>query len=189
MSDVAILEIPEVRARVSPITVAQYHDFPEFNERGRRTELIRGIVFEKMPKSPLHRTIATRLYRLILSALPHDFIAWKEEPLTLRDSEPEPDISVARGNENTFSARNATTAAIVIEIAITSASEDRALAALYAEAGVEEYWIVLPRERKIEVYRHPADGIYRELKVIEGEAILECCSVPEIRIALGELFA
>ena len=189
MSEVAILEIPEVRARVSPITVAQYHGFPEFNENGRRTELIRGIVFEKMPKSPLHRTIATRLYRLILSVLPPDFIAWKEEPLTLRDSEPEPDISVARGNESAFIARNATTAAIVIEIAITSASEDRALAALYAESGVEEYWIVLPRERQIEVYRHPVDGIYRERTLMDGDAILECSSIPEIQIALSELFA
>ena len=46
----AILEIPEVRRRVSPLTVEEYHRLDEFNENGRRTELIRGIVIEKMSK-------------------------------------------------------------------------------------------------------------------------------------------
>jgi|GEM_PF-1784418 len=40
----AILEIPEVRQRVSPLSVEEYHRLDEFNENGRRTELIRGIV-------------------------------------------------------------------------------------------------------------------------------------------------
>jgi len=39
-----ILELPEVRNRVSPLTVDEYHRLDEFNEKGRRTELIRGIV-------------------------------------------------------------------------------------------------------------------------------------------------
>lgn len=36
-----MLEIPEVRASISPVTVEQYHGFPEFNGNGKRTELIR----------------------------------------------------------------------------------------------------------------------------------------------------
>ncbi|HEU0040117.1 MAG TPA: hypothetical protein VFR76_12670 [Verrucomicrobiae bacterium] len=39
----AILKIPEVRRRVSPLSVEEYHRLDESNERGRRTEL-RGIV-------------------------------------------------------------------------------------------------------------------------------------------------
>jgi len=37
-----ILEIPEVRQRVSRLTVEEYHRLDEFNENGPRTELIRG---------------------------------------------------------------------------------------------------------------------------------------------------
>ena len=44
----AILEIPEVRQRVSPFSVSEYHRLDERNENGRRTELIRGIVIEKI---------------------------------------------------------------------------------------------------------------------------------------------
>jgi hypothetical protein len=53
----AILEIPEVRQRVSPLSVEDYQRLGEFNEHGRRTELIRAIVIEKMSKSHLHRII------------------------------------------------------------------------------------------------------------------------------------
>ena len=42
----AILDIPEVRQRVSRLSVEEYHRLGEFNENGRRTELIRGIVIE-----------------------------------------------------------------------------------------------------------------------------------------------
>src|SRR5438093_28147 len=93
----AILEIPEVRQRVSRLSLDEYHRLDEFNEHGRRTELIRGIVLEKMSKSPLHRSIAKLLYDRIAHILPQRFLVYQEAPLTLADSEPEPDISVVRG--------------------------------------------------------------------------------------------
>jgi Uma2 family endonuclease len=184
-----MLEIPEVRARVSPITVAQYHQFPEFNENGRRTELIRGIVIEKMSKSPLHSGVASALYDLIRPQVPPGFWLRKEEPLTLADSEPEPDLSLVRGSLADFAEHHPVTAALVIEVTVTSAAIDRSLAALYAESGVEEYWIVLPLERRVEIYRRPESGSYGERSVVEGGALLICESLPSIRVPLGEIFA
>ncbi len=183
-----MLEIPEVRARISPVTVAQYHQFPEFNANGRRTELVRGIVIEKMPKSPLHSSIARRLFKLLQSGLPAHFTLLREDPLTFADSEPEPDLAVVHGDERDFASHHPSTAALVIEIAVTSADEDRSLASLYAEAGVEEYWIVLPVERRIEVYRRPESGAYVDRAVVEGDDTLECRSVPGIGVRLAELF-
>jgi Uma2 family endonuclease len=182
-----LLEIPEVRGRISPVTVAQYHQFPEFNENGRRTELIRGVVIEKMSKSPLHSGIGSTLYELLYPRTPAGFWLRKEEPLTLRDSEPEPDISIVEGRRHDYTARHPVTAELVIEIAITSAAEDRALASLYAEAGVGEYWIVLPVERRVEVHRQPKDGAYTERTTIEGDAVLACASIPALRVSLAEL--
>jgi Uma2 family endonuclease len=185
----SILEIPEVRARVSPIDVAQYHQFPEFNANGRRTELIRGVVIEKMSKSPLHSRIASALYDLIRPQVRPDFWLRKEEPLTLHDSEPEPDLSLVRGEPSAFITQHPSTAALIVEIAVTSAAEDRSLATLYAEAGVDEYWIVLPVERRVEIPRRPEAGFYLERTIVEGDVLLECGSVPAIRIRLRELFA
>src|SRR5262245_48565646 len=164
----AILEIPEVRRRVSPLSVEEYHRLDEFNEHGRRTELIRGIVIEKMSKSPLHASIAKQLYDLIAAALPKGLIVRREDPITLGASEPEPDIAVVRGSVAGFFHAHPTTAELVIEVAVSSAKLDRENAALYAEAGVAEYWIVLCRERRIEVYRRPEAGQYQEIRLAKG---------------------
>lgn len=185
----SILDLPEVRERVSRISVADYHKMDEFNENGKRTELIRGIVIEKMSKSALHRRLAMRLYRLIANAIPEGFFSMKEEPLTLRDSEPEPDVSVVAGAEDDFFSRHPETAALVVEVAISSPALDRASAPLYAEAGVEEYWIVLGREQRVEVYRQPVNGQYLQKHVLSRDQVLQCASVPSVEINLAELFA
>jgi Uma2 family endonuclease len=185
----AILELPEVRQRVSPLSVEEYHRLGEFTGRGKRTELIRGLVIEKKSKSPLHRTLVTLLYRFFIAHLPAGFMVWQEQPLTLADSEPEPDITVTRGGERDFREKHPTTAELVIEIAISSPTLDRANASLYAEAGVKEYWIVLGQESRVEIYRRPESGRYQESVVLGAEDTLECHSVPGVSLPLAGLFA
>jgi Uma2 family endonuclease len=186
---IAILDLPGARQRVSRLSVEEYHRLDEFNENGKRTEFIRGIVFEKMSKSPLHATIATRLFKLLLPALPAGLTARLEQPLTLADSEPEPDLSVVRGQDSDFKRAHPTTAALVVEIAVSSADLDRELAYLYAEAGVEEYWIILCHEQAAEVYHLPVNGVYQEKTTVAAGAALACASVPGVVVSLGELFA
>ena len=185
----AILEIPEVRRRISHLTVEEYHRLDEFNENGRRTELIRGIVIEKMAKSPLHRLVASLLYQLLLQCLPAGFCVWKEEPITLADSEPEPDISVTRGSPRDYGKSHPRTAELVVEVAVSSAALDRESASLYAEAGVQEYWIVCPEEKQVEVYRQPGAKGYAERTVLAPPAILESAALPGVRVDLAALFS
>ena len=158
----------------------------EYNERGRRTELIRGIVIEKMSKSPLHRFIAYVLYKRLVPQVPKGFSVWKEEPLTLADSEPEPDISITRGEMQDYSRAHPFSAELVVEVAVTSAALDRENAALYAEAGVKEYWIVLGTERRVEVYRRPENGRYQETRTLGSEDWLECEALPGVRLQVRE---
>ena len=185
---IAILDIPEVRRRVSPLSVEEYHRLDEFNENGRRTELIRGIVIEKMSKSPLHSSLGKRLYDTISALLPAGFIVRREDPITLADSEPEPDISVVRGSEAEFRAAHPTTAELVIEVAVSSPALDRENASLYAEAGVKEYWIVLGIEQRVEVYSLPESGRYQHIHVLGANDTIECGSVAAIRIRVAGLF-
>ena len=129
------------------------------------------------------------LYRLFLARLPKGFTVWQEQPLTLADSELEPDISVTVGGERDFLEAHPTTAELVIEVAVSSPALDRENASLYAEAGVKEYWIVLGRERQIEVYRRPENGRYQQMVTVSVNATLECLSVPGVRLETAELFA
>jgi len=185
----AILEIPDVRRRVSTLTVEEYHRLDEFNEHGRRTELIRGIVIEKMSKSPLHYGLTKRLYDFFAANAPPGFVVRSEGPITLADSEPEPDVSVVRGAEKDFFRQHPQSAELVIEVAVSSVELDRENASLYAEAGVTEYWIVLGTERQVEVYRRTENGRYQNKRLYGAGDTIECVGVPGVRISLAELFA
>jgi Uma2 family endonuclease len=184
----AILDIPEVRERISRLSVEEYHRLDEFNENGRRTELIRGIVIEKMSKSPLHSAVGKRLYDLIMRLLPGGFVVRREDPLTLRDSEPEPDVAVVQGNEGDFFRAHPSTAALVIEVAVSRPALDRENASLYAEADVKEYWIVLADRREIEVYSQPVEGRYQTRATFRVSDRINSGSVPSIVIALSDIF-
>jgi Uma2 family endonuclease len=190
MTDVLdVLGVPEIRERVSPLSVAEYHQLGEFNENGRRTELIRGIVIEKMSKSPLHRYVANALRRLLEVQIPSDFTLFYQDPITTIDSEPEPDVLVTRGAEVDFRATHPTAAELVIEVAISSLKIDRVKALIYAEAGIKEYWIVCPKEKQVEVYRLPSAQGYAECMVLTAPVILECAALPGVRVDFGALFA
>jgi Uma2 family endonuclease len=53
---------------------------------------------------------------------------------------------------------------------------------------VEEYWIVLPVESRVEVHRRPEAGAYLERTILEGDTTLTCASVPSVSVRLGKLF-
>ena len=86
-------EVPSLRRQISPVSVVEYHLMGELNENGKRTELIRGVIIEKMSKSPAQSIPTGRLYKQLLTAPGETYYVHKEEPLTLRDSEPEPDLA------------------------------------------------------------------------------------------------
>ena len=185
----ALLDVPEIRELVSPLSVAEYHQLGEFNENGRRTELIRGIVIEKMSKSPLHCYVASELRRIVESQVSAEFTVFYQDPITTTDSEPEPDVMVARGAQKEFRTAFPTTAELAVEVAVSSLKIDRLKAQIYAEAGVREYWIMCPREKQVEVYRQPGATGYAERTVVAAPALLECAALPEVRVDLAALFA
>ena len=186
---IELLEVPAIRQRVSPLSVAEYHQLGEFNENGRRTELIRGILIEKISKSPLHRFTAERLRKILAAQITPDCTLFSQDPLTTLDSEPEPDVMVVRGSLADFRTAHPTTAELVVEIAVSSIEIDRVKAGIYAEAGVKEYWIVCPEEKQAEVYRQPGATGYAERTVVAAPAVLECAALPGVRVDLAALFA
>ena len=185
----AILELPEARPLVAHLSVEKFHRGGELGFYGKRAELIRGIVFDKLPMTPLHQKISKRVYDHILKLALPDHSVRHESPLTLRDSEPLPDVSVVAGHDSDFDARHPSTAELVVEVAVSSVAFDRENAALFAEAGVREYWIVLAAKRQVEVYREPEAGEYRERRIYGGDDQLECGAIPAIRLSLAALFA
>ncbi len=185
----ALLERPELRARVSRLSVAACEALVEKGLVDERTELIRGVLLKKMPKSPLHRKLTKWIYDHCRDQRLSGRVVFQEAPLRLADSLPEPDVMIVRGNEADFNTRHPTTAELVVEIAISSVELDREKAALYAEAGVPEYWIVLGEERQLEVHRQPENGVYQQKHLHAVGETLPCGSVPGLQVALDDWFA
>ena len=184
-----ILDLPEVRARMVRLSVESYERLVELGMMDRRVELIRGILLQKLPKSPLHVFLTQRFHEHFYRRLPAGFLVGMYWPLRLEDSEPEPDVVIVRGEERDYDKAHPTTAALVVEVAVSSAALDRENASLYAEAGVPEYWIVLGEERQIEVYRQPENGVYQQKRVYAAGETLVCESVPGLRAPVEDWFA
>ena len=183
----ALLELPTVRERVHPMPVATYHRLVELGALSEKVELIRGIIVTKMSQSPLHELVAQKLMKLLLARVPKGFEVRPERPLTLFDSEPEPDLSVVSGSPDDWTRAHPSTAVLVIEIAVTSTELDESKAAIYAEAGIPEYWLVRPERRSVTVYREPSPEGYRNQMTVPETARLNCIGLPGVEIEVASI--
>ncbi|MEG5082217.1 Uma2 family endonuclease [Microcoleus sp. AT8-B4] len=121
-------------------------------------ELLEGWLVFKMPKNPPHR-VTTRLVRTALeNILPPGWYVDSQEPITLSNSEPEPDIVVVRGDTRQYLDRHpgAEDIALIIEVSDTTLQRDRTVKKrIYARAGIAIYWIVNLVEGLVDVYSQP----------------------------------
>ncbi|MGV3663274.1 MAG: Uma2 family endonuclease [Prosthecobacter sp.] len=158
-----MLESPEMRQSVYRLSVEFYHEAGRLGLLGEDMELLEGVMFRKMPKLPLHEWLSRNLYQLLTSACGEAFIISKGHPITCERSEPEPDLAVFVGSIDDYRERHPSTAELVIEISIGTLQRDACKAAIYAEAGVKEYWLIEPEAGHITLYQDPgADGYDKE---------------------------
>jgi Uma2 family endonuclease len=145
---------------------------PETN----RLELIEGRLVEKMTKGEQHSASSEYCWRLVDALLPAGWHVRIEKPARLprQRSEPEPDVSVARGSVRDYETQHPgpDDVALVVEITRTSAAKDRKLARIYAAAGIPVYWILNVPGRRLEVYANPTNEAYPAPTILrEGQSV------------------
>ena len=183
-----ILNIPDIRERVAPISIDRYHRmiesgmFADWN-----VELLSGVLVEKMSKTDLHILIVDILLEKLGDFCSRsEYWVRQELPLTIGNSEPEPDISVVKGDRTKLRKQKPATAQFIAEVAVSSLAIDRAKASDYATAGVPEYWIVRPKEGKTELYRNPVNGVYTEELEIPADNPIESSALPGFLFKLSD---
>ena len=142
------------------LTVDEYHRMIQANilTTDDRVELLGGYLVNKMPQNTPHSSTVERLIEDLPRVKPPGWRVRIQLPITLTNSEPEPDAALVRGDRNTYDGRQPTGTdfGIVIEVADSSLALDRReKGRLYAEAGIPVYWIVNLVDRQIEVYTDP----------------------------------
>jgi Uma2 family endonuclease len=147
------------------ITVEEYHRMAEAGVFGPepRLELLEGVLIDKMTKNPPHVVATDVLGELLHHLLSRGsgYCISMGNPVTIedRDSEPEPDAMILRGNLRDYTSRRHTPAdaALVMEVANTSYAYDRySKWVTYAGARVPIYWIVDLGRRRLEIHSGPA---------------------------------
>ncbi len=171
-----------------PVTVDQYGRLTEEGIIPENTELIRGVILKKTGKSPLHTWIVQWLVGRLNASLPEGFHVRQEQPLTLKDSEPEPDLAIVSGAVSDYRCAHPQTAELVIEVAVSTEELDFEKAGIYGEAGISEYWVIAPKQTAVTIWSEPSgEGYQRRESVGVGETLVSR-RFPEIEVSVSSLF-
>ena len=143
------------------MSIDTYHQMIEMGafSRDDEIELIHGYLVKKMPKNRRHAKITQILLALIgqLIGVGDGWFLSVQDPITLGDSEPEPDLALIRGNFSDYTNHpGPEDIGIVIEVADSSLEYDTVVKKrLFAQHGIPQYWIVNLLENQIDVFREP----------------------------------
>ncbi|WP_375474346.1 Uma2 family endonuclease [uncultured Nostoc sp.] len=172
-------------------SVDDYHRMVEAGIlHGRHLELLAGEIVEMSPETPIHYTTAKRGAKYLEELLSSRADVRFNGPITLSNSEPEPDIAIVRLPESSYKDRHPTPQDIfwIVEVAKTSLNKDLDIkAAIYATAAIQEYWILDLSSKQVIVLSNPQDGKYLE-EHTTGEGIITPLAFPDVSVFVNRLF-
>ncbi len=173
-------------------TVEQYDEMIDAGilDENVRVELIRGEIVPKMPIGDNHSACVKRLNLFLGRAAGPRAIIGIQDPIRLTDSEPEPDVSVVAPRADFYAdgKPGPNDIMLLIEVADSSLEFDREdKLPIYAEAGIAEYWIVNLQEEVIEVYRDPAEEVYRNQTIARRGDSLTLLALPDVTVAVRDI--
>jgi Uma2 family endonuclease len=156
-----IYSMPQFWPQLWRISVARYHEMIAAGmlTENDRLELLEGFMVEKMTVNPPHTYVTETLREALGKLVSESFFVNAQQPITMDDSEPEPDVVVISGNRRDYRAHHPgpEDVALVIEVSDSTLYQDQTWKKrIYARAGIPVYWIVNLNERHIEVYSQPS---------------------------------
>lgn len=169
------------------LTVAQYDQMVErgaFDHLEGKIELLLGEICSMNPAGPVHDWLIEFLTNWSIRSTTADAVSVRiQSGLSLPElnSRPEPDLLWVKPQNYRHRHPTAEDVLLLIEVAYSSIQSDRnTKQALYASAGISEYWIVDAESDQLFVYRNvdPAAGQYREVQTLNvGDTVVpECVS-------------
>lgn len=190
-------DLHALAVRERPFTVREYHVLGDAGilSEDDRIELIDGRLAAMSPIYPPHLATLNRLVDLLAERIyavrPRPARLSVQNSIRLNNrSEPQPDLVLLRPEWPEHRTPTPADALLVVEVADTTVGYDRDIKRpRYAAAGVTELWIVLVKERAVEVYRRPEGNTYAESARLGPGDMLAVEALPaRPPIPVGEAF-
>lgn len=157
-------------------------------------ELVEGELISKMGKKRPHVYSFTLLQGWLVQVFGLRFVN-AEAPIDVAPednptNEPVPDLIVLRQDLSEFTSNpRPQDLRLVAEIADSSLSFDlRVKAALYARAGVIEYWVLDVSGRRLLVHRNPQAATYADVAAYSEQESVSPLAAPEAQFRVADAF-
>jgi Uma2 family endonuclease len=156
-----------------------------------RYELIEGEIIRMLPLGPEHCESVDTLYKLLSRLLGDKYRVRSRNSVQLSNiSEPLPDFAILKERAEGYRKKQPGPAdtLLLIEVSDSSLSYDRnRKAAVYAAAGIVEYWIVNLRKRCLHVMRKPSREGYQDILTLEPGDEVRALKIPELKVKVADL--
>ena len=181
---------------VANFTLEQYERMVEagaFDGRlAQHVEFIHGEIREMNPIGSFHAQVLSDLTDWSYDVVPRKDIAIRVQT-TLRmprqNSAPEPDLLWVRRRSYAQKHPEPSDVLLLVEVSDSTLSEDRGeKLELYAQAGIQEYWIANLIDLTIEVYRQPSGRSYSWSQKYAGDTSVAPLAVPSASLAPEQIF-
>lgn len=142
-------------------TITEYHRLIElgFLTEDDQVELIRGELMQMAAKGTRHSVCNTKLYQELYELIKGKAVVRGQEPIILpHDSEPEPDVVIARGQADDYLSNHPLPENILLVIEVSDSTlkyDQNTKLELYAEAQISDYWIFNLLANQLERYTQP----------------------------------
>jgi len=135
----------------------------------RNIEFLDGVFVEMSQQSAWHAAVIQRLTQLLGTRL--DLLRIQMPLETMEGWIPEPDVALAETDPR--SPRHPVTAALAVEVSVSTQSIDRRKAVAYAAAGVPRYWLVDVAGERVFEYTEPQPHGYGVVHTLIGDDVLD----------------
>jgi Uma2 family endonuclease len=173
-----------------------YDDYAALPNDGHRYEIVDGVLYMSPAPSRDHQNTVLEIASYLrthvkLTGIGQIYIAPFDVQLGFRTIV-QPDVMVVLNAhlDRVTESRIIGAPDLVVEVSSPgTVGHDRTRKyEVYAQAGVQEYWIADPWSRTVEVLTLEA-GSYCSLGVFEGKAVLPTMIVPDFLVHVGQFFA
>lgn len=171
-------------------SIADWHELVDSGVLAeRRVELLEGEIIQMSPEGPMHSSTNYSVVEYFKELLQKKVVIREAHPVTLDNSEPEPDIAVVRSPYTDYFARHPFPQDIywLVEISNKTLKLDlEKKSVTYARNSIPEYWVIDLVNKKLIVHTQPVNNFYSQIQTLTTGTVSPQ-AFPDIAIALDKM--